>query len=110
MICSTCLMHPGVRAGGKYTWGSVLDGEADAGATDWNDPNYDEDTEQGVSYHLQLSVQIKMYKQAVRLRWRARRCWHLVGGAGGEGTIVQLRQACFGNGRQIRICIVSMSS
>jgi len=31
------------------------------------DPNYDSGNEQnGVSYHLQLSVQIKMYKQSVR--------------------------------------------
>lgn len=61
-------------AGGKYTWGSVLEGEFDTGAVDWNDPNYDSGTEQGVSYHLQLSVEIKMYKQEVRFRQQARHC------------------------------------
>ena len=37
-------------------------------ATDPRDPNYDSGDEQqnGVAYHLQLSVQIKMYKQSVR--------------------------------------------
>ena len=41
------------------------DGEA---AVDPRDPNYDSGDEQqdGVSYHLQLSVQIKLYKQSVR--------------------------------------------
>jgi hypothetical protein len=54
------------RAGGKYTWGSVMDREGDA-AVDPRDPNYDSgDDKSGVSYHLQLSVQIKMYKQSVR--------------------------------------------
>lgn len=52
-------------AGGKYTWGSVMDGEEEIGPVDWNDPNYDSGGEQGVSYHLQLSVEIKLYKQAV---------------------------------------------
>ncbi len=52
--------------GGKYTWGSVMDRDGDE-ATDPRDPNYDSGNEQnGVSYHLQLSVQIKMYKQSVR--------------------------------------------
>ena len=40
-------------------------------ATDPRDPNYDSGDEQnGVAYHLQLSVQIKMYKQSVRARPR----------------------------------------
>ena len=57
----------GAAAGGKYTWGSVMDRDGDV-ATDPRDPNYDSGDEQnGVSYHLQLSVQIKMYKQSVRM-------------------------------------------
>ena len=60
-VLTTC-----AAAGGKYTWGSVMDRDGDV-ATDPRDPNYDSGDEQnGVSYHLQLSVQIKMYKQSVR--------------------------------------------
>lgn len=43
-----------------------MDGEDDMGPVDWNDPNYDSGGDQGVSYHLQISVEIKQYKQAVR--------------------------------------------
>ena len=57
-------------SGGKYTWGGVLDGEKEMGPVDWNDPNYDSG-EQGVSYHLQLTVEIKLYKQAVRFPARS---------------------------------------
>ena len=45
-----------------------MDREGEA-AVDPRDPNYDSgDDKTGVSYHLQLSVQIKMYKQSVRDR------------------------------------------
>jgi hypothetical protein len=36
-------------AGGKGTWGSVMDGEAAPAAVDPRDPNYDSDGEAAVS-------------------------------------------------------------
>lgn len=63
-------------AGGKYTWGGVMDSD-DVRAIDPKDPNYDSEQEASApAFHSQLGGHIKAYKQAVR----------------GKGIIIQIWQ------------------
>eukprot|EP00879_Flechtneria_rotunda_P004521 GHRR01004776.1.p1 GENE.GHRR01004776.1~~GHRR01004776.1.p1 ORF type:complete len:295 (+),score=104.22 GHRR01004776.1:159-1043(+) len=57
--------------GGKFTWGSLLEGEEGVSALDRNDPNYDSDEERAVQLqapnaaHTRVKAQVAAYKQEV---------------------------------------------
>ncbi|WIA38524.1 hypothetical protein OEZ86_001845 [Tetradesmus obliquus] len=57
-------------AGGKFTWGRMLEGEEGVSALDRNDPNYDSDEERSVlmaanSSHSRVQAEVAAYKQEV---------------------------------------------
>ncbi|KAF6262938.1 armadillo-type protein [Scenedesmus sp. NREL 46B-D3] len=57
-------------AGGKFTWGRLLEGEEGVSALDRNDPNYDSDEERSVlmaanTSHSRVQAEVAAYKQEV---------------------------------------------
>lgn len=59
--------------GGKYTWGTILEGgEGSPAAIDKNDPNYNSEEEQKVVYKSSADIREEVQKYKMRVRRRGR--------------------------------------